>query len=159
MNTDSSNKTMLKRKNLKLIYSLKVLKTMLGIFLNADELAAVDRMADQLGKNRNQTLIAIIRSYVANELQYTQAEIIELRNANNELRKIGVNLNQIAHHTNTIDFDRITEGKNVKELLKNFTKRAESISTTIDNHVAKVWALINAGRYRKNLIQGKGNHD
>ena len=96
-------------------------KTDVRLFLNLDELAAVDRMAEQLGKNRNQTLIAIIRSYVANEPQYTQDEIIELRNANNELRKIGVNLNQIAHHTNTIDFDRITDGKSVKELLKNFT--------------------------------------
>ena len=133
-------------------------KTDVRLFLNLDELAAVDRMAEQLGKNRNQTLIAIIRSYVANEPQYTQDEIIELRNANNELRKIGVNLNQIAHHTNTIDFERITDGKSVKELLKNFTKRAESISTTIDNHVSKVWELINAGRYRKDLIQGKGNN-
>ena len=132
-------------------------KTDVRLFLNPDELAAVDRMAEQLGKNRNQTLIAIIRSYVANEPQYTQDEIIELRNANNELRKIGVNLNQIAHHTNTIDFDRITDGKSVKELLKNFTKRAETISSTIDN-VAKVWELINAGRYRKDLIQGKGNN-
>ena len=126
-------------------------KTDVRLFLNLDELAAVDRMADQLGKNRNQTLIAIIRSYVANEPQYTQDEIIELR-------KIGVNLNQIAHHTNTIDFDRITDGKSVKELLKNFTKRAETISTTIDNHVSKVWELINSGRYRKDLIQGNGNN-
>ena len=58
-------------------------------------------MADQLYKNRNQTLIAIIRSFVANEPQYTQEEIVVLRESNSELRKIGVNLNQIAHRTNS----------------------------------------------------------
>ena len=147
----------IEKKSLESFLPPKGAKKDVRLFLNTDELAAVDRMAEQLGKNRNQTLIAIIRSYVANEPQYTQDEIIELRNANNELRKIGVNLNQIAHHTNTIDFDRITDGKSVKELLKNFTKRAETISSTIDN-VAKVWELINAGRYRKDLIQGKGNN-
>ena len=141
----------IEKKSLESFLPPKGAKKDVRLYLNDDELAAVDRMAEQLGKNRNQTLIAIIRSYVANEPQYTQDEIIELR-------KIGVNLNQIAHHTNTIDFDRITDGKSVKELLKNFTKRAETISTTIDNHVAKVWELINAGRYRKDLIQGKGNN-
>ena len=148
----------IEKKSLESFLPPKGAKKDVRLYLNDDELAAVDRMAEQLGKNRNQTLIAIIRSYVANEPQYTQDEIIELRNANNELRKIGVNLNQIALHTNTIDFDRITDGKSVKELLKNFTKRAETISITIDNHVAKVWKLINAGRYRKDLIQGKGNN-
>ena len=123
----------IEKKSLESFLPPKGAKKDVRLYLNDDELAAVDRMAEQLGKNRNQTLIAIIRSYVANEPQYTQDEIIELRNANNELRKIGVNLNQIAHHTNTIDFDRITDGKSVKELLKNFTKRAETISTTIDN--------------------------
>ena len=123
----------IEKKSLESFLPPKGAKKDVRLYLNDDELAAVDRMAEQLGKNRNQTLIAIIRSYVANEPQYTQDEIIELRNANNELRKIGVNLNQIAHHTNTIDFDRITDGKSVKELLKNFTKRAETISITIDN--------------------------
>ena len=100
----------IEKKSLESFLPPKDAKKDVRLYLNDDELAVVDRMAEQLGKNRNQTLIAIIRSYVANEPQYTQDEIIELRNANNELRKIGVNLNQIAHHTNTIDFDRITDG-------------------------------------------------
>ena len=127
----------IEKKSLESFLPPKGAKKDVRLFLNPDELAAVDRMAEQLGKNRNQTLIAIIRSYVANEPQYTQDEIIELRNANNELRKIGVNLNQIAHHTNTIDFDWITDGKSVKELLKNFTKRAETISITLLLHFKK----------------------
>ena len=111
----------IEKKSLESFLPPKGAKKDVRLYLNDDELAAVDRMAEQLGKNRNQTLIAIIRSYVANEPQYTQDEIIELRNANNELRKIGVNLNQIAHHTNTIDFDRITDANRVKALLKNCT--------------------------------------
>ena len=111
------------------------------------------RMADQLYKNRNQTLIAIIRSFVANEPQYTQEEIVVLRDSNSELRKIGVNLNQIAHRTNSIDFDRVSDGETVKELLKRMIKRTEDLSNTIDEHVAKVWAIINAGRYRKDLMK------
>lgn len=31
-------------------------------------------------------------------------------------------------------------------------KRTEELSRTIDEHVAKVWAIINAGRYRKDLM-------
>ena len=109
-------------------------------------------MADQLHKSRNQTLIAIIRSFVANEPQYTQDEIVVLRDSNSELRKMGVNLNQIAHRTNSIDFDRVSDGETVKELLKRMIKRTEELSRTIDEHVAKVWAIINAGRYRKDLM-------
>lgn len=124
------------------------------LYLNVDELAAVDRMADQLHKSRNQTLIAIIRSFVANEPQYTQDEIVVLRDSNSELRKMGVNLNQIAHRTNSIDFDRVSDGETVKELLKRMIKRTEDLSNTIDDHVAKVWAIINAGRYRKDLMKG-----
>ncbi len=110
-------------------------------------------MADQLYKNRNQTLIAIIRSFVANEPQYTHEEIVVLRDSNSELRKIGVNLNQIAHRTNSINFDRVSDGETVKELLKRTIKRTDELSHTIDEHVAKVWAIINAGRYRKDLMQ------
>ncbi len=32
-------------------------------------------------------------------------------------------------------------------------KRTDELSHTIDEHVAKVWAIINAGRYRKNLLK------
>ncbi len=32
-------------------------------------------------------------------------------------------------------------------------KRTDELSHTIDEHVAKVWAIINAGRYRKDLMQ------
>lgn len=92
------------KKSLESFLPPKGAKKDVSLYLNDDELAAVDRMADQLYKNRNQTLIAIIRSFVANEPQYTQEEIVVLRDSNSELRKIGVNLNQIAHRTNSIDF-------------------------------------------------------
>ncbi len=96
------------KKSLESFLPPKGAKKDVRLYLNDDELAAVDRMAEQLYKNRNQTLIAIIRSFVANEPQYTQEEIVVLRDSNSELRKIGVNLNQIAHRTNSIDFDRVS---------------------------------------------------
>lgn len=144
----------IEKKSLESFLPPKGAKKDVRLYLNVDELAAVDRMADQLYKSRNQTLIAIIRSFVANEPQYTQDEIVVLRDSNSELRKMGVNLNQIAHRTNSIDFDRVSDGETVKELLKRMIKRTEDLSNTIDDHVAKVWAIINAGRYRKDLMKG-----
>lgn len=144
----------IEKKSLESFLPPKGAKKDVRLYLNVDELAAVDRMADQLHKSRNQTLIAIIRSFVANEHQYTQDEIVVLRDSNSELRKMGVNLNQIAHRTNSIDFDRVSDGETVKELLKRMIKRTEDLSNTIDDHVAKVWAIINAGRYRKDLMKG-----
>lgn len=144
----------IEKKSLESFLPPKGAKKDVRLYLNVDELAAVDRMADQLHKSRNQTLIAIIRSFVANEPQYTQDEIVVLRDSNSELRKMGVNLNQIAHRTNSIDFDRVSDGETVKELLKRMIKRTEDLSNTIDDHVAKVWAIINAGRYRKDLMKG-----
>ena len=144
----------IEKKSLESFLPPKGAKKDVRLYLNDDELAAVDRMADQLYKNRNQTLIAIIRSFVANEPQYTHDEIFVLRDSNSELRKIVVNLNQIAHRTNSIDFDRVSDGETVKELLKRMIKRTEDLSNTIDDHVAKVWAIINAGRYRKDLMKG-----
>lgn len=143
----------IEKKSLESFLPPKGAKKDVRLYLNVDELAAVDRMADQLHKSRNQTLIAIIRSFVANEPQYTQDEIVVLRDSNSELRKMGVNLNQIAHRTNSIDFDRVSDGETVKELLKRMIKRTEDLSNTIDDHVAKVWAIINAGRYRKDLMK------
>lgn len=144
----------IEKKSLESFLPPKGAKKDVRLYLNVDELAAVDRMADQLHKSRNQTLIAIIRSFVANEPQYTQDEIVVLRDSNSELRKMGVNLNQIAHRTNSIDFDRVSDGETVKELLKRMIKCTEDLSNTIDDHVAKVWAIINAGRYRKDLMKG-----
>lgn len=144
----------IEKKSLESFLPPKGAKKDVRLYLNVDELAAVDRMADQLHKSRNQTLIAIIRSFVANEPQYTQDEIVVLRDSNSELRKMGVNLNQIAHRTNSIDFDRVSDGETVKELLKRMIKRTEDLSNTIDDHVAKVWAIINAGRYRKDMMKG-----
>lgn len=144
----------IEKKSLESFLPPKGAKKDVRLYLNVDELAAVDRMADQLHKSRNQTLIAIIRSFVANEPQYTQDEIVVLRDSNSELRKMGVNLNQIAHRTNSIDFDRVSDGETVKELLKRMIKRTEDLFNTIDDHVAKVWAIINAGRYRKDLMKG-----
>lgn len=144
----------IEKKSLESFLPPKGAKKDVRLYLNVDELAAVDRMADQLHKSRNQTLIAIIRSFVANEPQYKQDEIVVLRDSNSELRKMGVNLNQIAHRTNSIDFDRVSDGETVKELLKRMIKRTEDLSNTIDDHVAKVWAIINAGRYRKDLMKG-----
>ena len=52
----------IEKKSLESFLPPKDAKKDVRLYLNDDELAAVDRMAEQLGKNRNQTLIAIIRS-------------------------------------------------------------------------------------------------
>lgn len=121
--------------------------------LHEDEIAALDLFADKIGKNRHQALIAIIRSFVASETQFSLDEIDTLRASNLELNHIGVNLNQIAHRTNTVDFDRINDSKRIAQLVKNLTVRTNNLNEIIKKHVAKVWLVLNAGRYRTDLMQ------
>lgn len=56
-----------------------------------------------MGQTRHQALVGLVRAITVNEPQFTIGEIEQLDRSNYELHKIGVNLNQIAHRTNTVD--------------------------------------------------------
>lgn len=123
------------------------------ILLREDELAKLDRYAFIMGMTRHQAIIGIIRSVIADEPQFTTGEIEQLAKSNYELHKLGVNLNQIAHRTNTVDFSNFTDKneEELKTLFNGLIQRTDKFTKIVQDHTDKVWKLINASRIRTKL--------
>lgn len=123
------------------------------ILLREDELAKLDRYAFIMGMTRHQAIIGIIRSVIADEPQFTTGEIEQLAKSNYELHKLGVNLNQIAHRTNTVDFSNFTDKnkEELKTLFNGLIERTDKFTKIVQDHTDKVWKLINASRIRTKL--------
>lgn len=123
------------------------------ILLREDELAKLDRYAFIMGMTRHQAIIGIIRSVIADEPQFTTGEIEQLAKSNYELHKLGVNLNQIAHRTNTVDFSNFTDKnkEELKTLFNGLIERTDKFTKLVQDHSDKVWKLINASRIRTKL--------
>lgn len=106
-----------------------------------------------MGMTRHQAIIGIIRSVIADEPQFTTGEIEQLAKSNYELHKLGVNLNQIAHRTNTVDFSNFTDKnkEELKTLFNGLIERTDKFTKLVQDHSDKVWKLINASRIRTKL--------
>ena len=72
----------------------------LKLLLKESENAALTRIATSQGVSRQQFVIGLIRMAAASEVQFTKDETQALYAATWELRKIGVNINQIARRLN-----------------------------------------------------------
>lgn len=126
----------------------------LYIRLHEDELERLDEIATKMQRSRQHTIIAILRDGIAAEPQFSLEEQKALVSSNYQLSKIGVNLNQIAHRVNAMQSSAIKSAE-YRLLLNRMLERTANLSTAINTHVAKVWKLINAGRYRLSLRQDK----
>ena len=106
------------------------------ILLREDELAKLDRYAFIMGMTRHQAIIGIIRSVIADEPQFTTGEIEQLAKSNYELHKLGVNLNQIAHRTNTVDFSNFTDhnAEELKTLFNSLIERTDKFTKLVQDH-------------------------
>ena len=107
------------------------------------EFEALNEIIEHEGCTQQGFLIGLFRAFVASEVQYTTDEVLALREANMQLRKLGVNLNAL-----------------VKELKKgnapvdgSFEKMAEFITKRIEQHTQKVNELLNASEHRWKLIR------
>lgn len=131
--------------------------TELKLRLNQEETAALDLFAAHIGRSKTQAVISILRSYLANQPSYTLDEEDVLENSNEELRMIGVNLNQVAHRVNMMDLDSFAKQdvEDIKELIKRLTKKTETISKEIKEHTKKVFDLLNAGRHRASFLKSE----
>ncbi|WP_281071208.1 plasmid mobilization relaxosome protein MobC [Succinivibrio dextrinosolvens] len=127
------------------------------VILRRDELAALDRFAGHMGISKTQAIRALIRYFTVNEPQYTLDETDALEKSNEEMRMIGVNLNQIARKVNSMDVKRFNDydAKTIKELVTRLVNRVDKLSGAIIDHTAKVYALINAGKHLFDLITGE----
>ena len=127
------------------------------VILRKDEVAALDRFAAHLGLSKTQAIRALTKYFTTNEPQYTLDELDALETSNEEMRMIGVNLNQIARKVNSMDVKRFNDydAKTIKELVTRLVNRVDKLSGAIIDHNAKVYALINAGKHRCDLITGE----
>ena len=108
-----------------------------------------------MGQTRHQALVGLVRAITVNEPQFTIGEIEQLDRSNFELHKIGVNLNQIAHRTNTVDFKNFgpQQASIIMELINSLIDRTESCLSMIEKHIDSVWKLVNSARFRTELKQ------
>ena len=107
------------------------------------EYEALNEIIENEGCTQQGFLIGLFRAFVASEVQYTTDEVLALREANMQLRKIGVNVNAIAK--------QLKQG-NV-QVDGSFEKMAEFITKRIEQHTQKVNELLNASEHRWKLIR------
>lgn len=107
------------------------------------EFEALNEIIEHEGCTQQGFLIGLFRAFVASEVQYTTDEVLALREANMQLRKIGVNVNAIAK--------QLKQG-NV-QVDGSFEKMAEFITKRIEQHTQKVNELLNASEHRWKLIR------
>lgn len=122
----------------------------LHLRLHPDELAALDAYAERMGLSRLQALNGLLRCMVAQEIQFSLEEIAALRDSNGQLRRIGVNLNQIAKSAHAAGSTHFSE-QAVRALYNRLLKQTAELDAMINVHVAKVWRLVNSARYRAKL--------
>ncbi len=71
-----------------------------------------------------------------------------LKDSTAQLRMIGVNVNQIARRMNKFDPKHVTDGKNIRRLIKFLLGETDKINGIIAKHSKIVWSLIYASRHR-----------
>lgn len=73
----------------------------LGLRLTSTDLTALEREAASRGQSRTQWTVALIRARLHGRPQLSRSEAIAFVEVQRELRRIGVNINQIARALNT----------------------------------------------------------
>lgn len=121
--------------------------------LREDEVKLLDQYAMIMNVTRHEALVGLVRALVVDEPQFTSGEIEALNTSNYDLRKLGVNVNQIAHHVNMLSEDTINklDSKQLADLLNNLIEKTDYISCFIKAHSQKVWKLIRSSRDRTSL--------
>ena len=111
------------------------------------EFGALNEIIEHEGCTQQGFLIGLFRAFVANEVQFTTDEVLALRDANMQLRKLGVNINAIAK--------QLKQGN--AQVDGSFEKIAEVITKRIDQHTHKVNELLNASEHRWKIIRKEVN--
>lgn len=126
-----------------------VSKVKIQLSLKPSELEALKVVAKKKGKTRQKFIIELLRAYLANEAQFSQKEVDALIDSNHELRKIGINLNQIARSINSDKKANQFTGKQYAEVLtlKN------DLTLSIKNNLENVTRLLDGSRARNKLVK------
>lgn len=121
----------------------------LKLLLKESENAALTRIATSQGVSRQQFVIGLIRMAAASEVQFTKDETQALYAATWELRKIGVNINQIARRLN----EEAKAGRLRGTEAAQFLKLSTVLTNRMELVVSKVGDLIKASRARCKLVE------
>lgn len=121
----------------------------LKLLLKESENAALVRIAQAQGVSRQQLVIGLIRSVAAVEPQFSKDETQVLYTATWELRKIGVNINQIAKRLN----EEAKSGRLRGTEAAQFLKLSTALTNRMENIAEKVGELIKASRARCKLVE------
>lgn len=121
----------------------------LKLLLKESENAALMRIAVAQGVSRQQLVIGLIRMVAASEPQFTKDETQALYAATWELRKIGVNINQIAKRLN----EEAKAGRLRGTEAAQFLKLSTALTNRMEHVVGKVGDLIKASRARCKLVE------
>ena len=121
----------------------------LKLLLKESENAALTRISTAQGMSRQQLVIGLIRMAAASEAQFTKDETQTLYAATWELRKIGVNINQIARRLN----EEAKAGRLHGTEAAQFLKLSTALTNRMEHVVGKVGDLIKASRARCKLVE------
>ena len=121
----------------------------LKLLLKESENAALARIAAAQGMSRQQFVIGLIRMAAAAEAQFTKDETQALYAATWELRKIGVNINQIARRLN----EEAKAGRLRGTEAAQFLKLSTALTNRMEQVVGKVGDLIKTSRARCKLVE------
>ena len=121
----------------------------LKLLLKESENEALMRIAAAQGVSRQQLVIGLIRMVAASEPQFTKDETQALYAATWELRKIGVNINQIARRLN----EEAKAGRLRGTEAAQFLKLSTALTNRMEHVVGKVGDLIKASRARCKLVE------
>lgn len=129
----------------------------LKLLLKESENAALTRISTAQGMSRQQLVIGLIRMAAASEAQFTKDETQTLYAATWELRKIGVNINQIARRLN----EEAKAGRLHGTEAAQFLKLSTALTNRMEHVVGKVGDLIKASRARCKLVEvaRRTNHE
>lgn len=99
--------------------------------LNADTLQAIKGAANELDISPNQYITNLLYNHTNGSMPLAGKEIEVLRQSNFQLAMIGRNVNQIARHLNSGDFDNVSK------------EQLEALHEIINGHCGRVSALLN----------------
>lgn len=115
------------------------------IRLTQSELSSLTAMAASWGLSRQQYLISLLRSSLINSSLVSKEEIDTLLSVAAEIRKIGINLNQIARKINQ---ENAANGRLSSESIPKAINTIESTKQVIDQSIHRIESFLSLNRSR-----------
>jgi hypothetical protein len=104
--------------------------------LKPDDLAALDAAAKQAGLRRTEWLVACARRRLTAKPQFSQEEAINLLEARRELRRIGVNLRELARRLAEKEAAAAEDLAAIQTFQSDVRRQIEGLRSAIDGNLA-----------------------